>query len=433
MYTPSELEPLDPEVLVKLRRISTATLATRLFAIGLRDQYMVGLSPMNERMDGFVGEAYTMRFVPSREDIDTLESLKAGDNLQWLGVESLEPQQVLVIDSRGDVSAASAGDMLVTRAFKKGAAAIVTDGAFRDGYVIKEIPFPTYSRAITSTTRLSRFHVADLQVPIGCAGVAVYPGDVLVGDRDGVIVIPRHIAPTIVDEALEQEELEAYLHTRVHNGEPLMGGIYPPNEKTKAEYRQWKSAGPPLSLPNGAGPVAFSGLDSQEQRDRMEKTIRRYFDGCNEADVEKIAACFTEGAVHYFPPGLEGPWVGNRTIAENWRELVLTIGSAWTIERLIAEPASLQAVIEWTHYKTNLGGFVRGDEWYQFDPETGLIAEIRAYYASAADGRRQVELQGYDYEANGYHLRSPIERENAVSVEDAVAASIGVSVEAKES
>ncbi|WP_083895636.1 nuclear transport factor 2 family protein [Nocardia jiangxiensis] len=154
----------------------------------------------------------------------------------------------------------------------------------------------------------------------------------------------------------------------------------------------------------------FRNLDRDIQRTRMESTIRTYFDGCNEADVEKMAATFAPDAVHYFPPGLDGPWVGNRTIAENWRKLVLTIGSAWTIDRLIAEPESLQAVIEWTHYKTALGGFLRGDEWYRFDPKSGLITEIRAFYAARSDGRQHVELEGYDYAGQGYHLECPIAR-----------------------
>lgn len=240
-YDP-QLKPLDPAVLAKLARVSTATLATRLFAVGLRQRFLVGLSPLNTDLDGFVGEAFTMRFIPAREDLDTLDSLHQEDNLQWLGVESLRPGQALVIDSRGDISAASAGDMLVGRAMHRGATAVITDGAFRDGHVLKGLAIPTYSRAVTATTRLTSFHVADLQVPVGCAGVAVYPGDVLVGDRDGVIVVPRYLAPQIVDEALEQEELEAYLHTRAHAGEPLLGGLYPPNEQTKKEYREWKES-----------------------------------------------------------------------------------------------------------------------------------------------------------------------------------------------
>ncbi|MEV8539596.1 ribonuclease activity regulator RraA [Streptomyces sp. NPDC051572] len=238
----SKLPPLDRDVREKLARVSTATLATRLFALGLRQQFLVGVSPLNASLDGFVGEAFTMRFIPAREDIDTLDSLHQEDNLQWLGVESLTDGQVLVIDSRSDISAASAGDMLVTRALHRGAAGVVTDGAFRDGHVLATLPLPTYARTVTATTRLTSFHVADLQVPIGCAGVAVYPGDVLVGDRDGVIVIPRHLAGRIAEEGLEQEELEAWLHHRVHQGEPLLGGLYPPNEQTKREYAAWKAA-----------------------------------------------------------------------------------------------------------------------------------------------------------------------------------------------
>ncbi|WP_314325092.1 nuclear transport factor 2 family protein [Paenarthrobacter ilicis] len=162
----------------------------------------------------------------------------------------------------------------------------------------------------------------------------------------------------------------------------------------------------------------FADLPSEEQRRRMEETIRTYFDGCNEADVDKMASQFTDEAVHYFPPGLDGPWAGNRTIAEKWRHLVLTVGSAWSIERIIAEPESLQAAIEWTHWKTALGGCLRGDEWYKFDPETGKITEIRAFYASRPDGRDGLTLEGYDYETNGYFLASPVERPHP----DAVAA-----------
>lgn len=154
----------------------------------------------------------------------------------------------------------------------------------------------------------------------------------------------------------------------------------------------------------------FADLDRAERRTVMERTIRTYFDACNLADVDLMASQFTPGAVHYFPPGLDGPWVGDRTIAENWRHLVLSIGSAWSIERLVAEPESLQAVIEWTHWKTKLGGYLCGDEWYTFDAETGLISEIRAFYAAASDGRGEVTLQGYDYAANGYHLEPPVHR-----------------------
>src|SRR3954453_15944483 len=131
--------------------------------------------------------------------------------------------------------------MLMPRGGKRGAAAFVTDGGLRDGHVLAQLPFPTYASAVTITTRAALHDVADLQVPIGCAGVAVYPGDVLVGDRDGVVVIPRALVPEIAGPSLEQEQLEAYLPTRVKAGEPLWG-IYPPSEQTIAEYRATTAA-----------------------------------------------------------------------------------------------------------------------------------------------------------------------------------------------
>lgn len=243
MTADTDLTPLDPAVLADLGRASTSTLATQLYKRGIRQPFLVGLSPVGDRFEGFVGEAFTMRFIPSREDVDPLDDpYRTGNVLQWEAVESVGAGQVIVVDSRSDVSAASAGDMLVTRAMKRGAAGFVTDGAFRDGAALADLGFPTYARGITATTRPATFHVADLQVPIGCAGVAVYPGDVLVGDRDGVIVVPRALAAEIARPSAEQEELEQWLHGKVQAGSSLWG-TYPPDADTLEEFRTWKSSG----------------------------------------------------------------------------------------------------------------------------------------------------------------------------------------------
>jgi len=225
----------------QLRQTSTSTLATQLYRRGFRQPTLLGVRPLSEVVDGFVGEAFTMRFIPAREDVNTLDPYRSGNTLQWESIETVPPGQVIVVDSRGDASAASGGDLLMTRAMVRGAAGFVTDGGLRDGHVLAQLPFPTYARQVTITTRATFHHVADLQVPIGCAGVAVYPGDVLVGDRDGVVVIPRALAPELAQPALEQEQLEAYLHTRIKAGEALWG-IYPPSEETKAQYRAWREA-----------------------------------------------------------------------------------------------------------------------------------------------------------------------------------------------
>ena len=236
MTADSQPVPLPADVFDKLRQVSTSTLATQLYRRGFRQPTLIGVRALSQVVDGFVGEAFTMRFIPAREDVNPPDPYRSGNTLQWESIESVPPGHVIVVDSRGDATAASGGDMLMTRAMVRGAAGFVTDGGLRDGHVLAKLPFPTYASQVTITTRAAQHHVADLNVPIGCAGVAVYPGDVLVGDRDGVLVIPRHLAAEIAEQGLEQEQLEAYVSTKIHAGEPLWGN-YPPGEELKAEYK----------------------------------------------------------------------------------------------------------------------------------------------------------------------------------------------------
>jgi ketosteroid isomerase-like protein len=144
----------------------------------------------------------------------------------------------------------------------------------------------------------------------------------------------------------------------------------------------------------------------------MESLIREYFDACNAADAERIAKCWTQDGVHYFPPGMyDGPFRGAKYIGERWVGAVETLGSVWTIDRMVCDPASGQAVIEWTHFKTKKDTVLRGDEWYIFDADSGLIKEIRAYYASPQDPNLdRLELGGYDYAGNGYATEPPFVR-----------------------
>ena len=150
-------------------------------------------------------------------------------------------------------------------------------------------------------------------------------------------------------------------------------------------------------------------LDRAQKAARMEQLIRTYFDGCNEADVDKITACFEPDAVHYFPPGMyDGPFRGARTIAEKWRTAVENLGSLWTVDHVIVDPDTDRAVIEWSHFKTRQRKLLRGDEWYIFDPHSGLIREIRAYYASPQDpSLERLELGGFDYNGRGYPSAPP--------------------------
>ncbi|HEY4077198.1 MAG TPA: hypothetical protein VGM26_09740 [Rhizomicrobium sp.] len=238
-------DALAPDVLETLKNISSGTLTTQLFKRGLRQSFLVGLKPMNVEQSRFVGEAFTMRLIPAREDIDTYKTLTPysnPDNLQWEGVEQIQRGQVLVIDARNETRAGTCGSILAAYMKVKGCAAIVTDGALRDGVEIGELGFPAYARQITGTSRLSYHRVADLQVPISCADVAVYPGDVLVGDRNGVTVIPRHLAAEIARDGAVQERIENYLNLRILAGDKLYG-TYPPNDQTRADFEAWVAAG----------------------------------------------------------------------------------------------------------------------------------------------------------------------------------------------
>jgi regulator of RNase E activity RraA len=241
----TKLAPVPPGVLEQLRSISGGTLTTQLFKRGLRQCFLVGVKPINPNAASFVGEAFTMRLIPAREDIDTYDTLTPypnPNNLQWESAERIGKGQVLVIDSRNDVRAGTGGNILLSRMMARGAVGVVTDGALRDGVEIAALGFPAYARQVTASSRLSFHHAADLQVPISCSDVAVYPGDILVGDRDGVTVVPRHLAAEVAEDGFKQERLEMYLALRIASGESLYG-VYPPNDQTKADFDAWTKAG----------------------------------------------------------------------------------------------------------------------------------------------------------------------------------------------
>jgi regulator of RNase E activity RraA len=235
----SELSPLDEATIAFLRGASTATLTTQLFQRGLRNTFLNGLSPLNPDYCRFVGEAVTLRSIPAREDLDQTSVFQDPDYPQRKAIEIVGPGQVLVMDCRGDLRAANGGGILATRAMKRGAEAIVSDGAIRDSPEIARMPFPVFVAGRSATISLAIHHAVDINVPIGCAGVPVYPGDILVGDEEGVVVIPQPLAAEIAQPAAEQEELERFILAKVEAGAPLRG-TYPPDNETRAEYRRLK-------------------------------------------------------------------------------------------------------------------------------------------------------------------------------------------------
>ena len=237
-HAPQSLPPLGSDTLERLRQISTPTLCTQLYKLGFRNTYLHGVRPLcpTRRM---AGEAVTVRFAPAREDHAGYEVLGDPHYPQRHAIEHIEPGRVLVMDCRGVASAANAGDILVARLLARGAAGLVLDGGIRDFLSVQQSGFPVYALGPAAPAHVVRHVAVDENVAIGCAEVLVIPGDVMVGDGEGVVCIPRAVADQVAAHGLEQEELEAFLLEKVRDGAPLPG-TYPPNEKTLAEYEIWK-------------------------------------------------------------------------------------------------------------------------------------------------------------------------------------------------
>lgn len=228
-----------PEILELLRQASTATITTELFKFGLRNTFLAGLRPLNPRVARFAGEAFTLRHIPAREDLDVPGVTANPEHPQRKAIETVGPGQVLVMDCRGETRNACAGQILITRMRRRGAVALVTDGALRDSPGLAQMDYPVFAGGVSAMLSLALHHAVDLQVPVCCAGVPVYPGDILVGDEEGVVCVPRHLAATIAAPAAERERLEEFLLAKVEEGAPLRG-TYPPDERTMAEYETWR-------------------------------------------------------------------------------------------------------------------------------------------------------------------------------------------------
>lgn len=230
---------LSEDILNVFRSASTASICTLLFKRGLRTSFVQGVSRLNKSGRTLVGQAFTLRYIPAREDLNPIEVFRNPDHPQRAAVETVPPGHVLVMDCRGDASAASAGSILHKRMEVRGCAGIVTDGGLRDADLIAQSPMPAFCANPSAPTNLTKHQAIDLNVPIGCGGAPVFPGDLVVGDGDGVVIIPLEIAAEIAGELKEMEAFEAYVFEQVSNGESIIG-LYPPNEETKARYEKSK-------------------------------------------------------------------------------------------------------------------------------------------------------------------------------------------------
>src|SRR5829696_2372858 len=233
---------LTPETRDKLKTVSTATLCTALYKRGLRNQFIQDVHPLNPGAGPMVGEAFTLRYIPAREDLNPISVFQDRAHPQRKAVEECPPGAVMVVDSRKDARAASAGGILVSRLMKRGAAGVVTDGGFRDSPEIARLDMPAYHNRPSAPTNLTHHQALDINVPIGCGDVPVWPGDVVVGDGEGVVVIPAHIADEIAAEAVEMTAFEDFVQEEVLKGRSIVG-LYPPTGAgTLDDFAAWRRA-----------------------------------------------------------------------------------------------------------------------------------------------------------------------------------------------
>ncbi len=235
---------MDQETRKGLEAISVATVTMQLLKKGVRNTCMVGVRPLNTPMKRLVGPAYTMRFVPYREDLVSLEALASPDNAQRRAIEESTQGSVLVMDGRGRGDIAVLGDILIERLKVRGVAGLVTDGGIRDLEECQQAGFAMYGAGAAAPASLVGHAPAEVQCTVGCGGVAVVPGDIIVADGDGVVVIPAEMAAAVARDGLEQERFERFAKMKVAGGAPARG-TYPPNEETKAAYQDWIKAGEP--------------------------------------------------------------------------------------------------------------------------------------------------------------------------------------------
>lgn len=232
--------PLKPETKEKLEQVSVATLSSVLFKKGLRHQVVQDVRPVKGKGKNMVGPAFTLRYIPAREDRNQMEVFRNPQHPQRLAIETCPPGHVLVMDSRRDASMASAGDILITRLMVRGGAGVVTDGGLRDAMNIGELDMPAYHNRPATPTNLTNNEAIEINGPIGCGDVAVFPGDIIVGDDDSVIVIPAHMADEVAAEALEMTAYEDFAIEQVRNGATIIG-LYPATrEENLALFAEWR-------------------------------------------------------------------------------------------------------------------------------------------------------------------------------------------------
>lgn len=241
-------EPIAEQTLARLMQVGSANVANVLLKHGFRNVYLLGLAPLTPAQGQLVGRAYTLRFMPAREDVDSMANYGRDDNKHRRAIEECPPGAVLVIDAMGSTRSAAMGDMMAARLKQRGVAGVVTDGGYRDAPAIRDMGLPCYQKQAAPPATPIAMHPVELDGPVGCADVAIYPGDVIVGDAEGVVVIPAALVDEVAGQAYDAVQYEAFAALHIARGRPIFG-LFPATPDSRAEYEQWVAAGRP-SLEN---------------------------------------------------------------------------------------------------------------------------------------------------------------------------------------
>jgi regulator of RNase E activity RraA len=224
------------DTLDRLKAAGVPAVTSVLYGMGIMNAFVAGLMPASRERCRFAGPAHTLRCIPVREDIRAAIAEKRMPNIHRQALAAVKPGQVVITDMGGHANLSLFGDLMGTHLGNVGVAGLVTDGGISDLFALASVNLPVFCAGSAPVAATSRLTVADFGVPIGCRGVPVYPGDIVVGDINGVTIVPAHLAEQVAEKALEKERLEAFLLERLQAGAPLEG-TYPPDEATMAAYR----------------------------------------------------------------------------------------------------------------------------------------------------------------------------------------------------
>jgi regulator of RNase E activity RraA len=230
--------PLDAATIAELKQVSTATITTVLLKKGLRNVWMRGTKPLRAGQPRLVGPAFTLRFVPAREDLATPESWSSPTSTR-AAIEAMPAGCIAVVDAMGVTDAGIFGDILCARMARRGVAGLVSDGVIRDYAGVMGTGLPVWCQGVAAPASVAGLTFVNWQEPIACGGVAVFPDDIVVVDDDGAVLIPQALLADVLKAAPEQERMEAWIMTEVEKGLPLPG-LYPMNAETKARYEKSK-------------------------------------------------------------------------------------------------------------------------------------------------------------------------------------------------